>query len=204
MSAVESSKRDDAKAPANAEVDEKTAEDVNEQSDSAAGKMPPRRWRTLVSAPTARWAVAAALVVAAATLYWVNDRYDRVANEADEVQATAETRVEQLLSIDFRRVEEELESESAWLTGSFAEKYMSLMKNEIAPAAIEAKVSTRAKVVASGIQSAQHDEVTLILFLNVATTSDSSSEEPRISGSRVRVVVRNVDGDWRINAIDPI
>jgi Mce-associated membrane protein len=58
-------------------------------------------------------------------------------------------------------------------------------------------------VVAGGGESAERDRVDLILFVNVLTESRELTE-PRVAGSRLRVTVENVDGDWRISALDPV
>jgi len=53
------------------------------------------------------------------------------------------------------------------------------------------------------VVKAEHDEVSLLLFVDVTTTSSELSA-PRVSGSRLAVTAKYVDGQWRIIALDPV
>lgn len=143
------------------------------------------------------------MLVGAAVLAFLNRRHDDIAEEAEAARAVGVAHVEELLSFEHTSIDEELADERAWLTGDFASEYLTLMQDKVAPAAKKAAVVTRATVVAGGIESAEHDEVELLLFVTVATESKELSE-PRLSGSRLRVTLTNVDGDWRISALDPV
>jgi len=149
------------------------------------------------------WLVPIALAGLAAFLFVVNARHDAAEADGAEARKVVAGHVEQLLSYDYRSIEEDLAREKGWLTGSFADDYSALVTDEIAPAAAKVKVVTDARVGASGITSTDNDEVELLLFVTVTTRSEEL-DEPRVSGSRLAVTAELVDGEWRISALDPV
>jgi Mce-associated membrane protein len=150
-----------------------------------------------------RWLLPLAVGLLGGILFAVNDRHDANADGADDARAAVAAHVEELLTYDYREIDTDLAQESDWLTGSFADEYSALVTDEIGPAARKAKVVTGARVAASGVVSAEHDEVDLLLFVNVTTTS-SELTEPRVSGSRLEITAKYVDGEWRISSLDPV
>lgn len=149
------------------------------------------------------WLVPAVLIVVAGLLAFVNLRHDGNADGAAEARKVVVTHVEELLSYDYREVEDELGREKDWLTGSFADDYQALVADKIAPAAVKAQVVTDAKVSASGIVHAGNDTVELLLFINV-TTRSSELADARTVGSRLVVEAERADGAWRISSLQPV
>jgi len=149
------------------------------------------------------WLVPLALLALAGSLFVVNERHDAGASDGAEARKVVAGHVEQLLSYDYRTIEDDLFREKAWLTGSFADDYSSLVTDEIAPAAAKVKVVTDARVAASGVTSTDDGEVELLLFVTV-TTRSQELEQPRIAGSRLAVTAEYVDGVWRISALEPV
>jgi len=149
------------------------------------------------------WLVPLVLFAVAAFLFAANARHDSNQDGGEQARKDVVAHVEQLLSYDYRDIEDDLAREREWLTGSFADDYTSLVSDEIAPAARKVKVVTEARVSASGVVSAEHDEVELLLFVNV-TTRSSELAQPRVSGSRLAVTAKYVDGEWRISALEPV
>jgi len=149
------------------------------------------------------WLVPLALIALAGILFVVNERHDAAASDGTEARKVVAGHVEQLLSYDYRSIEDDLAREKAWLTGSFADDYSSLVSDEIAPAAAKVKVVTDARVSASGVTSTDDGEVELLLFVTVTTRSEEL-DAPRVSGSRLAVTAQLVDGEWRISALDPV
>lgn len=156
-----------------------------------------------VSTGRALWLVPIVLLVAAVALFASNARGASTEDSAQDARKIVVAHVEQLLSYDYRGITDDLDREKAWLTGSFADDYAKLVSDEIAPAAEKAKVVTDARVSGSGVISAKHDEVELLVFVDV-TTRSSELDEPRVSGSRLVVTAKYVDGEWRISALDPV
>jgi Mce-associated membrane protein len=143
------------------------------------------------------------LLVGAAMLAFLNRRHDDIREDADTARAVGVTHVEELLSFDHTRIDQEIAKEGDWVTGDFASEYGTLMADKIAPAAKKAGVVTQARVAAGGVESAERDEVELLLFVTILTTSKELAE-PSTAGSRLLVTLRKVDGDWRISALDPV
>jgi len=156
-----------------------------------------------VARRTALGAVVIALVVA---LVWVVRTDHRDASRdraAAQAKATAATSIASLLTYTPTTVSTDLAKESRLLTGSFAKDYRRLVTEVVAPAAKKGQVSTKADVTGVGVTSAQPDAVTLLVFVNVTTTSKDATD-PRLSGSRLRVTLDRVGATWRISALDPV
>lgn len=182
-------------------VEEKVVDD-----DTPAGSLHVRRLRNPCAGRTPGpwiWLVPVVLLVIAGVLGFVNDQHTDTARGAADARKVVTTHVEELLSYDYREIESDLARESAWLTGSFADEYRSLVTDKIAPAATKAQVVTDAKVSASGVVDARHDTVELLLFVNV-TTRSSELADARTVGSRLVVKASWVDGSWRISSLEPV
>ena len=150
-----------------------------------------------------RWLLPLVVAIAGGVLFAVNQRHDANVDGGTEAQAAVTTHVEELLTYDYREIDEDLAREGDWLTGSFQDEYSDLVTDKIGPAARKAEVVTQARVASSGVVSAQHNKVDLLLFVNV-TTSSSELSEPRVSGSRLEITAEYVDGEWRISSLDPV
>jgi Mce-associated membrane protein len=187
-----------------------TLENTVENTDSKPGRRTVRVTRPAPSLALSRipggwrlWLVPLVLFAVAAFLFAADARHDSNQDGGERARKEVVAHVEKLLSYDYREIEDELARERDWLTGSFADDYTSLVSDEIAKAAKKVKVVTEARVSASGVVSAEHDEVELLLFVNV-TTRSSELAQPRVSGSRLAVTAKYVDGEWRISALDPV
>ncbi len=149
------------------------------------------------------WLAPLAVLIATAGLFVVNHGHDADAAAGDQAVSVVSDHVKSLFSYSYQDVEKDLAAEKGWLTGSFADEYAEVVSTKIAPAAAKAKVTTVAEVVSTGLVSAKHDQVRLLMFVNV-TTRSTELAEPRVSGSRLRVTADLVDGQWRISALDPV
>lgn len=150
-----------------------------------------------------RWLLPAVLALLAVGLFVVNRGHAADADAGPDARKVVAGHVEQLLTYDYRQLDEELDRESGWLGGSFADQYDALVKDKIGPAATKAEVVTEARVSASGVVSSSSDRVELLFFVNV-TTRSSELDQPRTQGSRLVVTAEKVDGDWLITALDPV
>lgn len=155
-----------------------------------------------------------ALVLAAAALGWwrLSPSPDEDAHAgpdphgaavAEEVLEVAEADVVGLLSFDPAHVERQLETATARLTGAFREEYARMADRVIVPAARRHGITTRAAVVGRGLVDVTEDEAQVLLFVNQRTTSDTQPK-PRIDGSRLRISLELVDGEWRVAGLDPV
>ncbi|KRC59757.1 MULTISPECIES: hypothetical protein [unclassified Nocardioides] len=189
-------------------TDEAPSDELVEAGGSA-GSLDVRVRRPSAEAPSwvrggrGRWALPAVLAVLAVALFVVNRGHDVDADAGPQARKVLAGHVEQLLTYDYRRLDDELATESTWLGGSFADQYQALVNDKIGPAATRAKVVTEARISASGVVSSSSDEVKILFFVNV-TTRSSELDQPRTQGSRLVVTGQKVDGDWLITALDPV
>jgi len=149
------------------------------------------------------WLVPIVLVVATAGLFVANHRHEADAAAADPARTVVTDHVKSLLTYSHQDIDQDLAAEKGWLTGPFSDRYADLVSTKIGPAARKAKVTTSAAITSSGVVTATHDHVELLLFVNV-TTRSSELREPRVSGSRLLVTADLVGGEWRISALDPV
>lgn len=143
------------------------------------------------------------LAAVAGALAWKVRDSDRNADAGAAALEVAEDYTVELLSYKPSSVDSQLAAASAHLTGQFREDFAKLAKTVVAPAARRDEITTKTEVVAKAVVSASPDRVVALLFVN-QTTRSKSSAEPRLSGSRLRVTLQNVDGEWFISELMPL
>lgn len=146
---------------------------------------------------------AAALVTASGAFWVVNSRAADLEEGRKDAAAVASRDLETLLSYDYRTIADAVEERRALVTGDFADDYADLVTNRVTPAANARKVVTRSEVVTTAVISAEEEEVELLLFINQVSAGEKS-KTPVLSGSRVRVVMKKVDGRWRVADVVPV
>jgi Mce-associated membrane protein len=119
------------------------------------------------------------------------------------VLTSLEPRVADILSYTPENVSADLPAETAYLTGSFKDEFTQLVDEVIAPAATRDSVTTSAEVVSSAVVSADAQQMVTLMFVNL-TTDSAQLPEARVSGSRLRVTLSEVGGDWLISGLDPV
>ena len=158
---------------------------------------------TPTSIPRVWAALPLVLALVAAALFVVNHRHDTDRTDADVASKIVTEHVAQLLTYDYRYLDQQLESQRGWLTGPFQSTYADLLTNQVAPVARKTKLTTDTSVVSSGIVSSKHHEVKLLVFLDVSSQR-VGQPHPVQTGSRIAVTAQYVDGAWRISAMDPV
>jgi len=149
------------------------------------------------------WVIPLVLALATSVLFLVNNRQEAGSDAAGAAKPVVTDHVKSLLTYSYQNIDADLAAEKGWLTGPFADQYTDLVTTKISPAAKRAKVSTSAAIASAGVVSIHRDQVQLLLFVNV-TTSSSELSAPRVSGSRLLVTADLVDGAWRISALNPV
>jgi Mce-associated membrane protein len=118
--------------------------------------------------------------------------------------AAAEQKVTALLSYDYRTIANDQADRAAMVTGQFRDDYGSLISDVVGPAAAQQQLTTRSSVVSSSVVGTDGtDQVTLLMFLN-QTTQSADKPDPTLSGSRIRVTLQEVDGDWLVSELTPV
>lgn len=142
-------------------------------------------------------------IVVAGMFAYLHRAVDAETAAADEARDVAVDRIARLLSYTPTTARSDLESEVNWLGGDFRSEYSELVSSTIAPAAEQAKITVAAKVVGAGVELVQDDQVSVLLFVNVDTTSESV-KTPQLTGSRVEVLLEKDGGDWLITKFTPL
>jgi Mce-associated membrane protein len=182
-------------------IEETRAEDQDEHDDVSRlviGRT--TRIRTVLVAWTALVLVGAVLL---GWLTWSNHRADEQAAAGRAGLARATSSVMALLSYDGATILDQLDDESRLLTGQFKRKYVTLVRTVVGPAAQKQRIVTKATLASAALIDADEDRVKTLLFVNLVTTGGDSST-PAVTGSRLVVVMRHVDGKWLISRMDPV
>ena len=161
--------------------------------------VPPTGTRFLIVLTALVMAVACAGLVLARTNGTTTDERDAAA----EALATATEAVPALLTYDASTVADLAEDKSGALTESFAAEYTKLVNEELAPAAKQRKLVTQTEVASGGVVSGGKNRVTVLLFLNQVSLA-KGMKTPAETGSRVRVILQRVGGEWRIDKLSPL
>jgi Mce-associated membrane protein len=148
-------------------------------------------------------ALAVVLSVTAGLLWFSNSARADKDDARSDALAAARKNVATLLSYDYRTISTAVDERAALVTGDFKSDYADLVNDQVAPAARKRKVVTRTDVVTAAVVSADTDQARLLLFLNQVSAT-KQSKVPLLTGSRVRVEMRKVDGTWRVADVTPL
>ncbi len=162
------------------------------------------RRTTKVRAVLITWLVLLAVGTAVVTWLGVSDHAMVEREDAGTAAlARAKTSVTSLLSYDGATILDELDDESRMLTGRFRKQYVALVKNVVGPAAREQRIVTKATIADASVVHADTDEVKTLLFVNLVTTG-AKGGAPKVTGSRLVVVMKRVDSTWLISSLEPV
>jgi Mce-associated membrane protein len=162
-----------------------------------------RRRRLAGLLPVLALALLAALLLLSGWFTWQVLQDRRADTARQDGLAAARDAARLLFSYDHSRLEDDFEAGLAVTTGDFREEYERTTREVVQPVAEQYDASVEAVVVEAGVVEADPDRVVAVVFLNQTTTS-TRVEGPKIDQSRVRMVLRDVDGRWlveRVNAL---
>lgn len=162
----------------------------------AAARTPRRLLITLV-------VVAVVLAAVLVALVWSVHRDNASATAGDEAQRVASQKVVALLSYDYHTVRQDLPPVLDSLTGPFKDEYGRLLNQAVIPAAEQQQVTTRTSLAGSSVMSASPDHVELLMFLN-QTSVTPGQPQPQLAGSRAKVTLDLVDGQWKVSGLTPV
>jgi Mce-associated membrane protein len=168
-----------------------------------ASTRPGPLWWTLVSVLLAGTILAVVLGGSQMTVKnrAVTSPSDQVAARQEVVDAATNATVK-ILSYTPETVEQNASTAEALLTGEFLEYYVDFVKKTVVPTAREKQVSTTATVVRAGVVTLGQSAASVLVYVNQTTTA--GTEPPTNAASAVRVGLQRIDGDWRVDAFDPI
>lgn len=145
--------------------------------------------------------LAVALVGAAVLLgLQAVERHRTTAASASGLAAAGDL-VQRLLTYDAGAMEAYRDTADGSTTGTFHDEFTALVRDQVAPNAVEQRASSRAEVVRSAVVDAEPDRVVALLFIDQTTTGDHLSA-PRIDAGSARVVVERVDGRWLVAGME--
>jgi Mce-associated membrane protein len=127
---------------------------------------------------------------------------DRASSRTDALRSARE-RLPVMLSYSYRTLDADLAVASGNATGSFRDQYAEVLRTVVAPNATKKKITTKAKVVGSGVVSGGGKKVTVLLLVTQSTIT-GSSQKPTMSGSRINVQMTKTDDGWFVSGITPV
>jgi Mce-associated membrane protein len=146
------------------------------------------------------------LLVAAigtSALGWQHHVYDQAEQARQQAAAATAAAVPDVLSYNYRTIDEDLARARSHLTGDFAGQFDQLTRQIVAPQAIHGQINTHAEIAASSVVEADVDRVVELLFVN-QTTQGANLPQPRVDGSRLVVTMQKVHNQWLIQNLEPI
>lgn len=159
------------------------------------------RW--LISALATLLAAAfVSLAGVAGWLYW--NRVEVAGEQAAraELPPLAEEQMTAFFDYDYQTVERSLMDVYDLLTPEYRKEFQERANAEIIPETRDREVVSQATVVGVGVLDAHRNSASVMVYLNRTLTD--KSKQPLYDGSRLRVDYERIDGDWKINYIQPI
>ncbi|MGV9301730.1 hypothetical protein ACWDLG_00005 [Nonomuraea sp. NPDC003727] len=158
--------------------------------------------------------VMAAMLAAAVTfLGWVSLRMHGELSELREGRAAGEQALAaaralapDLLSYNYRTIEDDLTRAQALTTGELAGRYQELRRS-LVPRATEQRTVQEVSVAGAAVQDATPDRVSVLLFVNMGTTKQAQSDaEPRqqVIQNRVRLVMVKDGSRWLVGDLSTL
>lgn len=165
---------------------------------------PPRRRRRLGGLlPVLALSLLTVLVLLTGYLAWQVREDVRSDTARDEALAASRDAARLLFSYDFEQLDQDFERGLAVTTGEFREEYERTTREVVRPVAEQYDAVVEADVVEAAVVSATADRVVTVAFVNQTTTS-TRVEGPKIDQSRVRMSLRKVDGEWRVDQVNAL
>ncbi|WP_028656247.1 hypothetical protein [Nocardioides sp. J54] len=112
------------------------------------------------------------------------------------------------LSYDHGDLDASLAAATATMTSAFAKDYTTTFEATVRPLATSKGAVSEAHVRAAGlVRSADDDQAVALAFVDqvlVSSKGQAADQPVKVSQVRVLVGVRKVDGEWRIDSVDPV
>ncbi|MFC4057703.1 hypothetical protein ACFOWE_05330 [Planomonospora corallina] len=145
-------------------------------------------------------AVALALAVAVGVMLADLGRLQAAEAAGREALAAARSVASDMLSYDYRTIEQDLARAAGYATGELTGHYRRLSAT-LAPAARRQQAVQSATVAGAAVESAGPDRAEVLLLVNMSVAKIPAGEKaPRrqVSQSRARFVMVNKDGRWLV------
>ena len=119
---------------------------------------------------------------------------------AEEAMAGAREAAPDLLSYDYRSIEEDLARAGRLTTGELTTHFRKLQETMVAKARQERAV-LQATVEGAAVERSEADRAEILLFVNLATTREvpgATEAQQKVIQNRVRFVMVRQDSQWRV------
>jgi Mce-associated membrane protein len=196
----------DESAGDDAEDTEAAAQDDEDIPFGRQAKKPTRDKTPLRSRPWGQYlrrsALPLLLVVSLAVsgfLGWKLWQEHQVKAAGEQAQQAAIAYAQVLTSIDANKVDENFRQVLDGATGEFKDMYTQ-SSVQLRQLLIDNKASAHGVVVDSAIQSESTNKVVVLVFID-QTVANSTSPDPRIDRSRIKMTMEKVDGRWRASKV---
>jgi Mce-associated membrane protein len=132
-------------------------------------------------------------------LGWKLWQHHQVELAGRQAQQAAIAYAQVLTSIDSNKVDENFRQVLDGATGEFKDMYTQ-SSVQLRQLLIDNKASAHGVVVDSAIQSESTNKVVVLVFID-QTVANSTSPDPRIDRSRIKMTMEKVDGRWRASKV---
>jgi Mce-associated membrane protein len=180
--------------------DEESAQDEEDEPDETYAP-PAGEGRGLV---TALALLVAALVLLTGWLgYAVADNRGSAPIEKTRASALAAGRdaARLVFSYDYRHLDKDFAAATAVTTGTFKKDYANTTTKLVGDVAPRYKAVLLAEVSDAAVVEASENEVLLLVFLDVQSTSTLAAT-PKITPRRLKMTMTRVDGHWLVSKVD--
>ncbi|WP_326819887.1 hypothetical protein [Streptosporangium sp. NBC_01756] len=144
-------------------------------------------------------AVAFALAAAVWVMYADLSRLRGDERAGQEALTAARLVAPDMLSYDYRTIEQDFARAAGYTTGSLTEHYRRLAA-DWAPSAKEQRTVRQVTVTGAAVESAEPSRVEVLLFTDTNTVKSPEGEEPQhqISQNRARLLMVKKDARWLV------
>lgn len=146
-------------------------------------------------------------LIAATTVMFLNLRSLRDSQTAGvEAMAAAKAVAPDLLSYNYRTIEQDLARAGEHTTGELTRHYKDLSATLVTKAKAQHMVQ-QAAVAGAAVERAATDRVEVLLFVNMGTVKEipgKSEPQQQISQSRARFVMIKKDGQWLVSDLSTL
>ncbi|MEO3856763.1 hypothetical protein [Acrocarpospora sp. B8E8] len=149
-----------------------------------------------------------AVVTGVAALWVFLDarRLEESRRAGQEASNAAVTYAADMLSYDYRTIKEDLARAKGHATGDLVARYERLAAT-LEPAATRQKTVQQAVVADAAVESATPDEVRVLVFLNMTTSSSETgagSPVRQVVQNRARLVMVRIDDRWLVSDLSTL
>jgi len=143
------------------------------------------------------------VVTGVGLLGWQHHLHNQAEEARQQATEAATAAVPDVLSYNYRTIDDDLARAKTHLTGDFARQFGQLTSQIVAPQAVQGQITTRAEIAATSVVEAVPNRVVELLFVN-QTTQGLNLPQPRVDGSRLVLTMEKVNNQWLIQNLEPI